>query len=67
MLALNNDLLFMRWNGLMVRALKYVGNNTFDDGFQKAQFELLENGGAKVTMTVADRVQVGEKFVKYPD
>jgi len=63
----NDDLLFMKWNGQLMVSLKYVGNNTFDDGFHKVSFELLPSGGIKATMTIENKTYIAEKFLKYPD
>jgi catechol 1,2-dioxygenase len=63
----NDDLLFIKWNGQLNEALKYIGNNTFEggNGFPKVSFELLENGGSKTVVTYQNRTYKGEKYLKY--
>lgn len=65
----DDDLLFIKADGLMVGALAYSGNNQFEEpGGYKVQFELLKAGGAKVKITDEDgKVEEGVKYIKYPD
>jgi hypothetical protein len=64
----DGDLLFVKNNGLMVAALEYKGNNTFEDGDGTKTKFLFEGGETKVKVTFSDgRVQEGTKYIKYPD
>ena len=71
-----DDLLFVKWNGQLTEALQYRGDNTFEGGagYIKAKFELLDDGGTKVMLSMADfdgnkQAKVtnyeGTKFLKY--
>ncbi|MGZ8554719.1 MAG: hypothetical protein ACXWV8_15005, partial [Chitinophagaceae bacterium] len=49
----DGDMLFLKRNGQIVEALRYIGNNTFEGGAGgtnnlKAVFELQEGGGVRV-------------------
>lgn len=59
----NDDLLFMKRNGQLSAALKYMGNNTFEGGigFPKVSFELLADGGSKTVVTTETKTDIGEK------
>jgi catechol 1,2-dioxygenase len=63
----NDDLLFLKRNGQLSEALKYIGDNTFEAGigFPKVRFELLEKGGSKTTVTYQNTTYTGEKYLKY--
>lgn len=64
----DGDLLFVKNNGLMVAALEYKGNNTFEDADGTKTKFLFEGGETKVKVTFSDgRVQEGTKYIKYPD
>ena len=65
----NDDLLFMKRNGQLSAALKYMGNNTFEGGigFPKVSFELLADGGSKTVVTTEIKTDIGEKYLKYSD
>lgn len=63
----SDDLLFMKWNGQLMSSFKYLGNNSFGDGYDKVSFELKQSGGIKATLTYETRTYIGEKFLKYPD
>lgn len=65
----NDDLLFMKRNGQLSAALKYMGNNTFEGGigFPKVSFELLADGGSKTVVTTETKTDIGEKYLKYSD
>lgn len=64
---MDDDLLFMKKNGQVWAALKYLGNNTFggvvDD--PKVAFELVEKGNTKATIIALDQTIKGEKAFKY--
>jgi hypothetical protein len=69
-----DDLLFLKFNGQLVEALAYKGNNTFEGGvgYIKVKFELVASGETKVTISKNDfddfsKVQTfeGVKFLKY--
>ncbi len=70
------DLLFLKFNGQLQEGLSYKGNNTFEGGLGhiKSRFELLPDGGSKVTITIGDydggdlakvKTFEGTKFLKY--
>jgi catechol 1,2-dioxygenase len=63
----NDDLLFVKRNGQLSVALKYIGNNTFEGGlgYPKVKFELLANGGSKAIVTTETNTYTGEKYLKY--
>jgi protocatechuate 3,4-dioxygenase beta subunit len=63
----NDDLLFMKQNGLLKRSLKYMGNNTFESGigFPKVTFELQSDGGVKVVIVNETITLNGIKYIKY--
>jgi protocatechuate 3,4-dioxygenase beta subunit len=64
----NDDLLFMKQNGLLRASLKYVGNNTFEGGmgFPKATFELQKDGEVKVVIMRTEKLTInGIKYLKY--
>ncbi len=64
----NDDLLFMKLNGQLRASLKYIGNNTFEGGigFQKATFELQNDGRVKVVVErTANKAYNGIKYLKY--
>jgi catechol 1,2-dioxygenase len=63
----NDDLLFMKRNGLLTRSLKYIGNNTFESGigFPKVTFELQSDGGVKVVIVNEKNTINGIKYLKY--
>ena len=65
----NDDLLFMKLNGQLRASLKYIGNNTFEGGsigFQKATFELQNNGNVQVVVErTASKAYNGIKYLKY--
>ena len=64
----NEDLLFMKLNGQLRASLKYIGNNTFEGGigFQKATFELQNDGSVKVVVErTANKAYNGIKYLKY--
>lgn len=65
----NDDLLFMKRNGLLIASLKYIGNNTFEagTGSTKVTFELFEKGGTKVVIATQNKTYNGEKYLKYSD
>ncbi len=65
-----DDLLFMKQNGQLVAALKYIGNNTFEggEGYPKATFTLQKDGLVKVAVvTEIPTIQTfhGTKYLKY--
>lgn len=66
----NDDLLFMKQNGLFAGSLKYIGNNKFEGGigYPKASFELVKDGTVKVEV-VTDiptmKAYNGIKYLKY--
>lgn len=71
-----DDLLYMKRNGQIVEALVYKGNNTFEGGLGhiKSRFELLEDEGSKVYVTIGDndandlsnaRTLEGLRYLKY--
>lgn len=61
------DLLMMKLKGQIAEALSYIGNNTFEGGlgYPKVKFDLLENGGAKVTIIQESEKMEATKFLKY--
>ena len=63
----NDDLLFMKQNGMLLASLKYIGNNTFQGGigFPKATFALEKDGSVKVTVVKETKTYNGIKFLKY--
>jgi catechol 1,2-dioxygenase len=63
----NDDLPFMKQNGLLKRSLKYMGNNTFESGigFPKVTFELQSDGGVKVVIVNENNTLNGIKYIKY--
>ncbi|MDN3657030.1 hypothetical protein QWZ08_15380 [Ferruginibacter paludis] len=64
----NDDLLFMKSNGQLRAALKYIGNNTFEAGigYPKATFELQKDGTVKVAIQrTIDKTMYGTKVLKY--
>lgn len=63
----NDDLLFMKQNGLLKRSLKYMGNNTFESGvgFPKVTFEIQSNGGVNVVIVNENNTINGIKYLKY--
>ena len=63
----NDDLLFMKQNGMLLASLKYIGNNTFQGGigFPKATFALEKDGSVKVTVIKETKTYNGIKFLKY--
>ena len=63
----NDDLLFMKQNGLLKRSLKYMGNNTFESGigFPKVTFELQSDGSVKVVIVNETKTLNGIKYLKY--
>ena len=63
----NDDLLFMKQNGLLKRSLKYMGNNTFESGigFPKVTFELQNDGSVKVVIVNETKTLNGIKYIKY--
>ncbi|HTE33832.1 MAG TPA: hypothetical protein VK666_25800 [Chryseolinea sp.] len=65
----NDDLLFMKRNGQLWAALRYVGNNTFEGGSSspKVTFEILAKGGAKAVLTSGGKTSSGEKYLKYSE
>lgn len=71
-----DDLLMLKWNGQLMEALAYKGDNTFEGGigYIKAKFELLPNGESKVLVSMTDydsqdpskrKTFEGTKFLKY--
>jgi hypothetical protein len=48
-------------------SFKYLGNNSFGDGYDNVSFELRPGGGIKATLTFETKTYIGEKFLKYPD
>ena len=62
-----DDLIFMKRNGLLLASLKYIGNNTFEDGigYPKASFEIEKDGGVKVVVTTEGKTYNGTKYLKY--
>lgn len=63
----SDDLLFMKWNGQLMSGFKYLGNNTFGDGYDQVSFELSQNGGVKAILSFESKTYTGAKFLKYPD
>jgi catechol 1,2-dioxygenase len=66
----SDDLLFMKRNGQLSSALKYIGNNTFEGGgtgFPKVTFELLPEGRSKAVVTTQTNSYTAEKYLKYSD
>jgi protocatechuate 3,4-dioxygenase beta subunit len=63
----NDDLLFMKQNGMLLASLKYIGNNTFQGGigFPKATFALEKDGSVKVEVIQETKTYNGVKFLKY--
>ena len=63
----NDDLLFMKQNGMLLASLKYIGNNTFQGGigFPKATFALEKDGSVKVEVIKETKTYNGIKFLKY--
>jgi protocatechuate 3,4-dioxygenase beta subunit len=64
----NDDLLFMKSNGQLRAALKYIGNNTIEAGigYPKATFELQKDGTVKVVIQrTIDKTVYGTKVLKY--
>jgi catechol 1,2-dioxygenase len=66
------DLLFMKWNGQIMEAMEYKGNNSFEGGlgFVKARFEPQMKGAVKAIVTYIDddrkeHVMQGTKLIKY--
>jgi hypothetical protein len=69
-LVKNDDLLFMKQNGQLVAALKYLGNNTFagGEGYPKAIFELQKDGTVRVAVTTEIPIATtyhGSRYLKY--
>lgn len=62
-----DDLLYLKWNGQLYAALKYMGNNTFEGGigFPKVSFELQAKGGTKATIVMEDKTYHGVRYIKY--
>jgi catechol 1,2-dioxygenase len=65
----DGDLLFLKYEGLIVGAMEYKGNNEFvDGGGYKVQFELAQGGLTKIKVTDENgKVEEGVKYIKYPD
>lgn len=63
----NDDLLFMKQNGLLKRSLKYMGSNSFESGigFPKVTFDLQSDGGVKVVIVNETKTLNGIKYLKY--
>lgn len=63
----NDDLLFCKRNGLLVAALHYIGNNTFEGGTGslKTVFEPQEKGEVHCTIKNGNQTFKGTKFLKY--
>jgi hypothetical protein len=66
----DGDLLLLKFNGQLMEALTYKGNNTFAGGldYTTAVFVLAESGDTKVTVRVNDRdpsVYEATRFLKY--
>jgi protocatechuate 3,4-dioxygenase beta subunit len=67
----DGDQLFAKVNGQIMEALDYKGDNTFQGGigYITAKFELLNNGGAKVNVTITENGKSndiqGTKLLKY--
>ncbi|HSK14426.1 MAG TPA: hypothetical protein VK907_14495, partial [Phnomibacter sp.] len=65
----NDDHLMMKRNGQLVASLSYKGNNTFQEGdlYTKARFDLLPDGGTRVTIGDEGKARSGVRYLKYPD
>lgn len=66
----DGDQLFAKINGQIMEAMDYKGDNTFAGGinYVQAKFELLNDGGAKVKVTITEDKPVeitGTKLLKY--
>ena len=66
------DLLYTKWNGQILDALYYQGNNSFEDGMgEKVQFELGEGGAVKVSITYTEngvsKTTKGTRILKYSE
>jgi protocatechuate 3,4-dioxygenase beta subunit len=67
----DGDQLFAKVNGQIMEALDYKGDNTFQGGigYITAKFELLNNGGANVNVTITENGKSndiqGTKLLKY--
>jgi catechol 1,2-dioxygenase len=64
------DQLFAKLNGQIMEAMDYKGDNTFGGGIDyiRAKFEILNNGGTKVVVTVKEdetKTIEGVKLLKY--
>ena len=74
-----DDLLMMKYNGQLLEALTYKGNNSFEGGlgYVKVRFELLAEGGVKTVIEMGDwesgdfskavMTEEGLKYLKYSD
>lgn len=62
-----DDALHMKFNGQLIAALSYIGNNTFQqgEGVPKAAFTLQADGTVKVEISFTSTVYKGVKFLKY--
>jgi len=66
----DGDQLFAKINGQIMEAMDYKGNNTFAGGigYVTAKFELLNDGSAKVKVTITEDKPIeitGTKLLKY--
>jgi protocatechuate 3,4-dioxygenase beta subunit len=66
----DGDQLFAKINGQIMEAMDYKGDNTFAGGigYVKAKFELLNDGSAKVKVTITEDKPIeitGTKLLKY--
>lgn len=62
----NDDLLYIKRNGQMLEAVKYIGNNTFKGARLMVIFELLPEGGAKMTIKNGEKIFLtGNRIMKY--
>jgi len=63
----NDDLLLVKRNGQIIASVKYIGNNTFEDGvgFPKFTFEIQKDGSVNVEVITATKSNKGIKYLKY--
>jgi protocatechuate 3,4-dioxygenase beta subunit len=66
----DGDQMFAKINGQIIEAFDYKGENSFSGGFgwYTAKFEVLNNGGAKVKVTITEDKPIeitGTKLLKY--
>lgn len=62
----NDDLLYIKMNGQLAEAVKYIGNNTFKGATMMVAFELMPAGDTKVIFKNGEKTLfTGNRIMKY--